>query len=55
MIVMHSGKLVILSDSVKKFLHLLSCGLKDVEDGKVHDIETLWDKLDEEIKIVEGV
>ena len=55
MIVIRSGKLLILSDSVKNFLRLLSCGLKDVEDGNIHDIVTLWDKLDEEIKIVEGV
>ena len=51
---MRSGKLVVLSDSEKKFLHLILCGLKDIEDGNVHDIETLWDKLDEETKIVEG-
>jgi len=47
MIVESSETLILSSDSVKIFLHSLSCGLKTVEDGNVHDIETLWDKLDE--------
>ena len=49
MVVKNSDKLVLSSDSVKNFLHTLSCGLKDVEDGNIYDIETLWTELDEEL------
>lgn len=55
MIVNSLDKFVLSLDSAKKFLYLLSCGLEDIEDGNIHNIETLWDKLDEEIKTVEGV
>lgn len=44
-----------------EFLSAVDNGLKDIEDGKIYHIDTLWEALeqlnqnDDEIKIVEGI